>query len=472
VAGAHVLAARWVTRTKPLRSAVREHEAMTPEQIQDLLEETCREHRMPGASAGWLVDGEIHFASFGTTDAGQGLHVDEKTLFGIGSTSKTLTGTAVMALVEQGKLSLDDRVVKHLPDLAVLDEQARDTVTVGQLLDHTSGWVGDAATDTGWGDDALEKALPLLLEKAPQYTAPGEQFSYNNTAFAVAGHLAAVVNGTTFERAIHDLVLEPLGMAHTFYLPWEIINRPHAVGHVAAADGPKPVPDWVTSRFLGPAGGAFSSAEDVMTYARFHLTGETPGRAPISEESRLLMREQRSTCRSGADGAGVSWLLTPYGGERLIEHGGNLSNVMVSTFSMAPDRAIAVSVMGNSAAGKPVGDVIRNALLGPAEVPAVGFPQPALEEYVGMYRAGQWDWEVVEVDGRLDFGMRLTDMRIEDEDLRKVFEARRTRGLFIDVDRLGAEAAPGQVVGDFVRDAAGRIAFFRSGMRLAKRLNV
>jgi len=455
------------------RRPLRQHGFMTmrAEDVQQLLEQACQEHRMPGASAGWLVDGEVHFASYGTTDAGQGLPVTEKTLFGIGSTSKTLVGTAVMALVEQGKVSLDDRVVKHLPDLPVLDEQARDTVTVGQLLDHTSGWVGDAVADTGWGDDALERALPRLLELAPQYTAPGQHFSYNNTAFAVAGHLVATLHGTTFERAVAELVLEPLGMTETCYLPWQIANRPHAVGHIAADAGPRPVAEWITARFLGPAGGAFSSAADVMTYARFHLTGETSGRAPISEETRLLMREQRSFCRSAADGAGISWLLTPYGGEQLIEHGGNLSNLMVSTFSMAPDRGLAVSVMGNSAAGKAVGDVIRNALLGPAVTTAPDFPQPDLAEYVGRYRAGQWDVEVVEVDGRLDFGMRLTTMEIEDEDLRKVFESRRTRAVFIDADRLAPEASPVQAVADFVRDADGRIAFLRSGLRLARRLD-
>jgi len=440
--------------------------------VQDLLAEACREHAMPGASAGWLVDGDIRFASFGTTDAGHGIAVDQSTLFGIGSTSKTLTGTAVMALVEQGKVSLDDRVVKHLPDLAVMDEQARDSVTVGQLLDHTSGWVGDVAVDTGWGDDALERAVPLLLEKAPQQAAPGELFSYNNTAFAVAGLLVARLHGTTFEQAIRELVLVPLELHDTFYLPWDIANRPHAVGHVALDTGPRPVPQWISSRFLGPAGGAFSSAQDVMSYARYHLTGETPGRAPISEESRLLMREQRSYCRSGADGAGVSWLLGSRGGQRLIEHGGNLSNLVVSTFSMAPDSGLAVSVMGNSAAGRAVGDVIRDALLGPVpEAPAVTYPQPDLSEYVGTYRAGQWDVEVVELDGHLDFGMRVPAMDEIDEDLRKVFESRRTTVTFIDADRVAPVATPDQAAGDFVRGADGRISFFRSGMRLAHRLD-
>lgn len=446
----------------------------THHDVQDLLAQQCETHRMPGASAAYFHDGDVHYAMYGTTDADHPQPVTDETLFGIGSTSKTLTGTAIMALVEQGKVSLDDRVVKHLPDLPMLDEQARDTVTVGQLLDHSSGFIGDATADTGWGDDALARSIPILLANGPQLSEPGTLFNYSNTAVAVAGHLVAVLHGSTFETAVRELILAPLGMDNTGYLVWDIANRPHAIGHVATPDGPKAVPNWVTARFLGPAGGAFSSARDVMTYARFHLTGKTDGTAPISEESRLLMQQQRSTSRSGAEGAGVSWLLGRRGSLRLIEHGGNLSNLMVSTFSMAPDLNLAISVMGNSAAGSVVGNAVRDFLIdqvaGPQDITSTPLAkQPDLTEYLGRYAGGQWDMEVVEVDGQLDFGMRLTTMEVQDEELRKVFESRRTRATFIDADQLAAADSPGAPVGDFIRDDAGQIQYFRSGLRLHKR---
>ena len=438
----------------------------------ELLAERCEEHHMPGASLAWFHDGQTHFASYGRTDVNDGPRVTEDTVFGIGSTSKVLTATATMALVEQGKLSLEDRVVKHLPDLPVLDEQTRDTVTVGQLLDHTAGWVGDGSANTGWGDDALESAISMLLRKAPQQAPPGTLFSYNNNAVAVAGHLVATLHGSTFEDAVCDLVLAPLGMTSTFDLVWDIANRPHAVGHVVNDESVQSVPLWPTARFLGPAGGAFSSARDIATFARFQLTGDVDGSPSISEESRLLMREQRSVCRSGVEGAGVAWLLGRRGLLRLIEHGGNLSNVMVSSYSMAPEANLAVSVMGNSAAGGPIGQEVRDLLLdavaGPPEDPlTVDVTQPDLAEYAGTYVAGQWEVVVDLVEDQLEFRMQLTDVDDLDEAVRELFEARRTRITFIGSDLVGLAGGPPTPVGDFIRDDSGRISFFRTGLRLA-----
>jgi CubicO group peptidase (beta-lactamase class C family) len=181
--------------------------SFTHTDFEELLEQHCRTHKLPGAAAAYIYDDAVHYATFGSTDVLHQQAVTEDTLFGIGSTSKTLTGTTMMALVERGLVSLDDRVVKHLPALPVLDEQARDEVTVGQLLDHTAGWVGDAEVPPDWGNDALERALPQLLAKAPQLSPPGALFSYNNIAVDVAGHLIATVHGASFEEAVRDLVL-------------------------------------------------------------------------------------------------------------------------------------------------------------------------------------------------------------------------------------------------------------------------
>ncbi|HET6909878.1 MAG TPA: serine hydrolase domain-containing protein, partial [Mycobacteriales bacterium] len=193
--------------------------------VVELLAERCEAMQLPGASLAYFHDGQTQFASHGVTDVNDGAPVRDTTMFGIGSTSKTLTATAVMALVERGTLSLDDAVVKHLPGLPVLDEQARDTVTVGQLLDHTAGWVGDGSADTGWGEDALARAIQTLLGKASQQAPPGALFSYNNNAVTVAGHLVATLHESSFEDAIRDLVLKPLGMTSTFYLVWQLANR-------------------------------------------------------------------------------------------------------------------------------------------------------------------------------------------------------------------------------------------------------
>ena len=164
--------------------------------LPQLLASSCAEHNVPGAAVGVLLDGAEYFACHGVTSVTDPLPVTPDTLFLIGSTSKTLTATALMALADQGKVRLGDRLTGHLPGLPVADEAARAAVTVGQLLDHTAGWTGDVETEGGWGDDALAAAVPELLAKAEQITPPGEVMSYNNTSFVVAGQLLATLAGS------------------------------------------------------------------------------------------------------------------------------------------------------------------------------------------------------------------------------------------------------------------------------------
>jgi CubicO group peptidase (beta-lactamase class C family) len=98
--------------------------------LRDVVSTLADELQIPGVSVGLLHDGDEHYAYHGVTGVENSLPVDERTLFLCGSTTKTFTATALMLLVEQGKLELDDRVRAHLPDFRVDDEEAAGSVTV------------------------------------------------------------------------------------------------------------------------------------------------------------------------------------------------------------------------------------------------------------------------------------------------------------------------------------------------------
>jgi CubicO group peptidase (beta-lactamase class C family) len=139
------------------------------------------------------------------------LLVDGDTLFWIGSTTKTFTGTAAMRLVEQGNLDLDARVETYLPEFATSDPSVAPQVTVRQLLNHTPGWLGEDYEDTGPGDDALARYVARMA-RLHQQTPPGEVFAYNNAAIVLSGHVIEAATGSTYEEAVRELVLDPLGM--------------------------------------------------------------------------------------------------------------------------------------------------------------------------------------------------------------------------------------------------------------------
>src|SRR6478672_1555548 len=127
---------------------------------------------VPGVALGVLFEGEEEVAVLGVTSVENPLDVTPDTLFQIGSIGKTFCATAVMRLVEQGKLELDEPVRSYLPDFRLGDEEVASRVTVRQLLTHTGGWLGDYFDDFGAGDDALARMVEGL-SKLPQLTPLG-----------------------------------------------------------------------------------------------------------------------------------------------------------------------------------------------------------------------------------------------------------------------------------------------------------
>lgn len=446
-------------------------------ELSDLVVAECERLSVPGCAVGVLAAGRAYAAFSGVTDVDHPRPVDADTLFMIGSTTKTLTATAVMTLVQEGRLSLDDRVVEHLPELSLQDEQARQQVTVGQLLDHTSGWRGDLEVDTGWGDDALERALTDVAPTVPQLFAPGTMASYNNLALVLAGRLLERVTGQAYEQVVRERVLEPLGMTSTYFFPWEVATRPMATGHVLQDGRLAPAYVWPMSRGMGPAGGAVSTLADQLRYAQFHLDGTAPGSPPLSDELRTGMQVPRVSLPSVLSGVGASWLLRDRGGLRMVTHGGNCSNLYVSGFALVPAEGLAVTALGSSRGGGAVAAAViewavqhhlgRSALPAPEVRPLT----PELQrDYVGRYDAGQWDLDVTASDGRLFVQMQLTDVPPDTpEQVLAAFHAPPTEVVLTAPDVVAPAASPAESAGDFVRDAAGCVQWLRYGLRLARR---
>lgn len=445
-------------------------------ELAEVLREHCERLSVPGASAGVLAGGRLLTASYGVTDVEHPVPVDADTLFLIGSTTKTLTATALMTLVQEGRLGLDDRVVDHLPELVLQDEQARRTVTVGQLLDHTSGWRGDVDQDTGWGDDALQRAVAEVVPAMPQVFPVGEGASYSNTAVMVAGRLLEVATGRRYDQVVRERVLEPLGMTDTWFFPWEVATRALATGHVVRDGVPVPTHGWPIGRGMAPAGGAVSSVRDQLAYARFHVDGTCPGAPPLADELRLLMQQPRVTLPAALSGIGLSWLLRDRDGLRMVTHGGNCSNLYVSAFALAPDEGLAVTTLASSSGGSALGSAITEWAvqhhLGRPSVPArdpLPLTPELAAEYVGRYDAGQWDLDVTAAGGRLFVQMQLTDVPADTpEDVLAAFDSPPAEHVLLGPDVIGP-AGSSESSGDFVRDPAGRVAWLRQGLRMARR---
>jgi CubicO group peptidase (beta-lactamase class C family) len=454
--------------TKLTRPAVRP----LPADVTRLVRKEIARTRTPGVSVGILLGGHAYASGFGVTNVDAPAPVDHETLFQIGSTGKTFTATAIMRLVERGDLDLDVPVRRYVKDLKLRDADVARRVTLRHLLTHTGGWAGDLFADTGRGDDALARVV-REMRKVPQLTPLGSTFHYNNAGFYLAGHVLATVTGTSYERAIRDLVLDPLGMTRSFFFTEELISRRTAIGHVANGRKQTAQP-WWGLRSVAPAGGLVSDAVDQLRWASFHL-----GDGRASDGKRLLrkstLREmQRPQAPAGAlaDAVGISWLLEDVGGVRLVSHGGTTLG-QLSSFVMVPSAGLAVTTLTNSTSGRSLNRAVvahvleRYGGVRRTKRETLSLGRDELEAYQGRYVDGLKQAAVTlkPVGGRLRGTFEALTGEDDDEDLPVVklalFDTDRAVHVGDIYDGLRAE---------FLRKTpGGRVAWIRLGGRLYRR---
>lgn len=453
--------------------------------LQDFVTEKAAELGVVGVAVGVLVDGREETAFAGVTHVDNPLPVDAATLFQFGSTGKTFTATAIMRLVEQGLLELDAPVIRYLPDLVLRDQSVAERVTVLQLLNHTAGWDGDDLTDMGDGDDALARYVAHMAT-LQQVSPLGAAVSYNNAALSLAGHLIATVHGTTYEQAIRDLLLEPLGLTSTFFFRDEVMTRRFVVGHARAEDGTVTVArPWGLPRTGAPAGGMSATVGDQLAWARFHLgDGTAPdGTRLLSAASVALMQQPTAPMPGSAlgDAVGISWLLKDLGdGVLQVGHGGTTIG-QHSDFTMIPSRGFAVTSLTNTG---PTGPQLNHAVtawalehylgITPRDEQAEERSDEALAEYAGSFETIAVTVDVTVREGGLDalVAPKPEMAKTLSESGEDATPAPPYRiGLLPGSDTYVITEGPAKGMrGYFERDADGRVSGIHMGGRLATRV--
>jgi CubicO group peptidase (beta-lactamase class C family) len=404
---------------------------------------------IPGVAIGVVDRGKPRTWCAGVTGFEHPLPVTETTIFQIGSISKTFTGTAAMTLVDDGVLDLDTPIVKYVPGLRLSSDELTASVTLRHLFTHTGGWVGDYFKDTGEGDDALARFVAKLA-KAPQLTPLGSTYSYSNSAFNLAAHVVATAAGIPFERVVHDRVSKPLGMGATTYAAQSAIGRRIAVGHRNGEAQP-----WLRPRAHNGGGGVLSCVDDLLKYAEFHLAHRS--------DMQVTQRAAGSLC----DEVGIVWMIDHHAGHRVVHHGGT-TNGYQADLRLVPDRDLAWVMLTNCDHHHQLDRVLLDEFLGRDTTPLAANPED-LSEYCGKYEAILAELTIA-VDGdtlRADVGTPEKAAWNAGEDPGPPVP---TRLAFRDADRVVAMDDPWTGHrGEFVRDSAGAIEWFRWDGRLARR---
>ncbi len=311
-------------------------------------------HHVPGATLGILrvrpgQEDELVEAAHGVLNVDTGVETTTDSVFQIGSITKVWTTTVVMQLVDEGRLDLDAPLVEVLPELRLSEPEVTKQVTMRHLLTHTSGIDGDVFTDTGRGDECLERYAAQLADVAQNHPL-GATWSYCNSGFALAGRVIEKLTGMSWDAAMRERLFTPLGLTHTGTLPEEALLYRAAVGHLGDTEAVR-APAWGLTRAMGPAGLVNATARDVLSFARLHLTG---GLAPdgtrlLSEQSAAAMASFQAELPDKhvlGDSWGLGWFRVGWDGRRLIGHDGNTIG-QAAFLRLLPDEGLAVTLLAN-----------------------------------------------------------------------------------------------------------------------------
>jgi len=372
-----------------------------------LAESTLKSAPIAGIAVGVLRGDETLFCGgFGLADVEQQVPATEHTFFRLASVSKQFTAAALLQLAEDGVVALDDPITKHLPSFRA----AGGTITLLQLLNHTSGIPSLTALPD------FRRRAPLvrtpddviaMFDGLPADFAPGTGLEYNNSAFVLAGEIAARAAGTTYAELIRTRLFEPLGMDESGYADETRLIPRRARGYKAEG-GALVNADAFNMTVPGGAGALGSTASDLLKWAR-----ALPALEVVGDESFARMTAPTTIEGGITIPYGLGLALGLQDGAPWFGHGGNIEGFN-TWIEWLPEQDAAVVVLVNTEGeqAEQLARRIARLLLpeqaegasGAAKAPEPAAPLDATRaaSCVGRYRSRNLDLEIVAAaDGSL-----------------------------------------------------------------------
>jgi CubicO group peptidase (beta-lactamase class C family) len=329
---------------------------------------------LPGAAVVVVKDGiVVHSKAYGLSSIELGVPNTTRTKFRLASVSKSFTALAVLRLVEQGRLHLDDPLARYVPDFV-----GGDQIKIHHLLTHTAG-LPDFVS--------FEEA-----SRMPRDSAPGERLNYSNIGYLALGRVIEKVTGQSYESDLREAIFAPLGMNDTGVDRRPALEKGRASGYVIGPEGALVNAEYSDTASEPAAGGLYSTAEDMTRWIQALLAGRIVSPATFEEATTPV------TLADGHRGGyGYGFMLAPFRGLREVAHGGDISGFN-TYFALYPEERLAVVVLSNVGMRPPgplptAGDLVHRIVelmagdrLGPEWPEVVKISTSLLDRYVGRYR--------------------------------------------------------------------------------------
>lgn len=320
------------------------------QQLENDIHDLVAARRIAGLAIGMIQGGAIAYVNtFGVQNIETGVPLTKHSLFTTCSVAKTIVGTAIMQLIEQGKMQLDAPVVRYLPYFK-LDDLRYNQITIQQMLTHVSGMRSEAyAAEFAWDnpeydDGALERFVRNLAGHKLE-AAPGERFAYCNFAFNVLADVIAKVSGLLFEEYVREQIFMPLQMEMSTMLYREVDplfrSEPHLGEGVTTLH-----PTYPYNRPHAACSSLISNINEMCRWAQVHLNqGELEGTRILRPESYQIMWHPYVQS-SETEHRGLGWVHFNHKGTPAIGHDG-WDTGFGATYWLFPAQRAATIVLSN-----------------------------------------------------------------------------------------------------------------------------
>ena len=308
------------------------------------------------------------------------------TVYEIGSITKQFTSSAIMRLVEQGKINLDDDVSKYVPGFPLHGRH----VAIRQLLNHTSGihnYTAKHEWQPHWAEDLTTDSIVGFVKQDTLDFAPGTKWSYSNTGYVLLGMVVEKASGKPYATYLHEQFFKPLGLRQTRYCPSHAPDTTFATGY-SIKDGQLVPSAYLSMTHPFSAGALCSTVRDFLVWQR---ALNNSGRV-VSAHSYALMTTPDTLANGTRLTYGFGLGVSQIGSHRMISHGGGINGFTTAQL-WVPDDTLSVIMFTNTDSRSPDGAAVNiaRAVLGlpfvqpPRAPPAVPLDPALRDQVVGTY---------------------------------------------------------------------------------------
>ena len=364
----------------------------------------------PGAAVLVAQKGRIiYHKAFGMANLELGVPLRPDHVFRIGSVSKQFTAAAILQLMEQGKLSLDDDLTRFIPDYPTMGKK----ITVEHLLTHTSG-IKSYTEMKEWTPEVHRKdftpaALVDFFKNQPMDFEPGTQYQYNNSGYILLGYIIEKVSGESYGAYISEHIFKPLGMHNSYYGDVEPVIRYRVAGYSRSGTGGA----YTNAAFLSmtqpyAAGSLMSTVEDLYTWTKALHSGKVIKPESFKKATTPYVLPNGSNTHYGY-GLQMGNLF----GSPTVEHSGGI-NGFLSDLVYLPKEDVCVAILTNCDCEPPrdlSAKVAALAIGKPFAPAAIQVDAATLEQYTGVYENDKKEQRIITVENGQLYSLRTGGSR-------------------------------------------------------------